>query len=302
MLDPIRPGDRGPAVEDVQQRLLVLGHDLGPTGIDGVFLGATHTAVCRFQSEHGLAEDGIIGPETWAALVDATFTLGDRLLYLRFPYLHGADVRRLQGALNALGFACGTPDGIFGRFTERAVREFQANVGLPADGIVGPDTVRAVEHLRHVWEGKDPASPLALAVAPARAAHALRQTRVTVTWAGPCGKAVAERFVNLAEATDPDALVALHEGDAGTSAGIVVRVMCDLESVSEGSPVVDVTADTPAEGRFITAFAAVTSAHPVVVMVPADAADDERTAQACAVRMLDGVCAALSGNVGPVVP
>src|SRR5450759_569983 len=134
----IRKGDRGPAVEDVQRRLLVLGEDLGTTGVDGCFLGATYAAVVAFQRERGLDEDGEVGPETWAALVDATFTLGDRLLYLRYPYLHGADVRSLQQALNALGFACGETDGIFGAFTERAVREFQANMGLDADGIVGP--------------------------------------------------------------------------------------------------------------------------------------------------------------------
>ena len=124
MLEPIAQGDRGAAVEDVQKRLLVLGFDLGPTGVDGVFLGATLSAVRSFQHANGLSEDGTVGDETWAALVDATFRLGDRLLYLRYPYLHGADVRALQSALNVLGFACGSPDGIFGAFTERAVRTF----------------------------------------------------------------------------------------------------------------------------------------------------------------------------------
>src|SRR5574340_768330 len=90
---PITQGDRGPAVEDVQKRLLVLGFDLGSTGVDGVFWGVTLAAVRAFQQERGLSEDGIVGDETWAALVDATFRLGDRLLYLRVPYFHGADVR-----------------------------------------------------------------------------------------------------------------------------------------------------------------------------------------------------------------
>ncbi|HSQ21561.1 MAG TPA: peptidoglycan-binding domain-containing protein, partial [Coriobacteriia bacterium] len=69
MFEPIAPGDRGSAVEDVQQRLLVLGYDLGPTGVDGVFLGATDTAVRAFQESHDLDEDGVIGPRTWSALV-----------------------------------------------------------------------------------------------------------------------------------------------------------------------------------------------------------------------------------------
>ena len=83
MVHPIAQGDRGPAVEDVQKRLLTLGFDLGPTGVDGVFWGATLTAVRRFQADHSLDEDGVVGNETWAALVDATFRLGDRLLGAR---------------------------------------------------------------------------------------------------------------------------------------------------------------------------------------------------------------------------
>ena len=85
---PIREGDRGAAVEDVQRRLITLGADLGPTGVDGVFFGATLAAVRAFQHVRGLDEDGEVGDHTWAALVDATFSLGDRLLYLRHPYLH----------------------------------------------------------------------------------------------------------------------------------------------------------------------------------------------------------------------
>jgi hypothetical protein len=94
---PILPGGRGAAVEDVQRRLLVLGYDLGRTGVDGVFLGQTREAVAAFQREHELSEDGIVGPETWAALVDSTFTLGDRMLYLRLPYFHGNDVQGAPG-------------------------------------------------------------------------------------------------------------------------------------------------------------------------------------------------------------
>ena len=67
------------------------------------------------------------------------------------------------------------PTAIFGAFTERAVREFQRNAGLPNDGIVGPDTARTISNLRHVWEGKDSRSHSAAQVAPARAAEVLAQ-------------------------------------------------------------------------------------------------------------------------------
>ena len=302
MLDPIVQGDRGPAVEDVQKRLLVLGFDLGPTGIDGVFFGATLAAVRQFQRERGLAEDGTVGDETWAALVDATFRLGDRLLYLRYPYLHGADVRLLQGALNVLGFACGSPDGIFGAFTERAVGEFQSNVGLPHDGIAGPETVRAIERLRHVWQDKDPAAPANLLVAPARAAEALRTVRIGVVCIDEQGRLVGERLVNLATATEPEARVRLCDASQVTLCDLVLFIAgSSVSDVPEGLPVIRVSESEGAEGRFVTAFAASGPGNVVYIIVPDDIAGDERAAQSTAVHTLDGMCAVLSAGIGPMV-
>lgn len=302
MVQPIAQGDRGPAVEDVQHRLLSLGFDLGPTGVDGVFWGATLAAVRKFQHEHGLAEDGVVGDETWSALVDATFRLGDRLLYLKLPYLHGADVLVLQGALNVLGFACGEPDGIFGAYTERAVGEFQSNVGLSADGIAGPETVRALERLRHVWRGKDPAAPAALAVASARAAEALRMARVVLLCGDECACDIAERVANLALATEPEARVEVLEAGAVAAEGIVLMLTGRSDGHPwPGRPVIAVQPDAGCEGRFIAAFQAAPDAGGAVVVLPQAACTVEHEAQRVAVRILDGVCAVLSAEGRAVV-
>lgn len=301
MFEPIRQGDRGPAVEDVQQRLLALGFDLGPTGVDGVFLGATLAAVRRFQRDHDLEDDGAVGDATWAAFVDATFRLGDRLLYLKFPYLHGADVRVLQGALNVLGFACGRPDGIFGAFTERAVREFQANVGLPADGIAGADTVHAMEGLRHVWHEKDPHAPIQLAVAPARAAEVLRRVFLAVVCADECGRAVGERIANLAFATEPATRITVCETARATEADIVLHIRCSAEEAPSGLPVIVLAGEGPSEGRFLAAFQAPDGSNEAIVVVPEVADTDEHAAQTSAVSILDGVCAVLSSGSVRVV-
>ena len=47
------------------------------------------------------------------------------------------EVKDLQEALKALGFSPGKVDGVFGAATEKAVKAFQASVGIQADGIVG---------------------------------------------------------------------------------------------------------------------------------------------------------------------
>lgn len=302
VVQPITQGDRGPAVEDVQQRLLRLGFDLGPTGVDGVFFGATLTAVQRFQSEHHLAEDGVVGAETWSALVDATFSLGDRLLYLKYPYLHGADVRLLQGALNVLGFACGDPDGIFGAYTERAVGEFQANVQLPVDGIAGPETIAAVERLRHVWSGKDPSAPAALAVAPARAAEVLRRARIALVCGDDAGRAVAERVANLARAAEAGALLAVSAPPGPTDAELTLHLGAVAPLEAGRLPVIAVAPGARAGGRFLAAFTGVEHAAGAVVLVPGTVLADEHEAQGVAVQILDGVCAVLSEGPAAVVP
>jgi N-acetylmuramoyl-L-alanine amidase len=61
--------------------------------------------------------------------------------------LRGDDVRDLQAKLNALGFHAGRADGIFGERCDRAVRDLQRNVGMRTDGIVGPDTVHALNRV-----------------------------------------------------------------------------------------------------------------------------------------------------------
>lgn len=63
-----------------------------------------------------------------------------RILKLTRPNMRGEDVRWAQARLNALGYNCGTPDGIFGPNTDKAVKAFQRANGLSQDGDIGPKT------------------------------------------------------------------------------------------------------------------------------------------------------------------
>ena len=66
-----------------------------------------------------------------------------RLVSLRQPYLRGADVAALQGALNESGASL-VVDGVFGPESEAAVRRFQGANDLDVDGIVGNRTRRSL--------------------------------------------------------------------------------------------------------------------------------------------------------------
>lgn len=62
-----------------------------------------------------------------------------RVLKLDNPPMRGEDVRQVQSALEKVGFKL-TTDGVFGNGTDQAVRQFQQQKGLLADGIVGTET------------------------------------------------------------------------------------------------------------------------------------------------------------------
>lgn len=156
------PGSTGPAVADVRAVL----HGLGllqpqPAGTTGgtapdVFDDATALAVRHFQQVRGLSVDGRVGEETYRALTEARWSLGDRVL--RFDPerpMRGDDVAVLQERLLELGYDAGRADGILGSETEAGLRSFQRDYGLAVDGTCGPGTMRALKQLgRRVTGGR----------------------------------------------------------------------------------------------------------------------------------------------------
>jgi N-acetylmuramoyl-L-alanine amidase len=142
----IRQGERSGQVGDIQARLRGLGY-----GVDdeaGFYGEKTTEAVRAFQQVRGIISDGIVGPNTWAELVEASWHLGDRVLYMRHPLMRGDDVVTLQARLNALGYDAGREDGIFGPDTARAVRAFQREYAVAEDGMFGPQSHAALVGLR----------------------------------------------------------------------------------------------------------------------------------------------------------
>lgn len=103
------------ATRTLQRALVRLGYGVGRSGADGRFGGDTWRAVRSFQGRYGLGRDGVVGPKTWVALV--------------------------QALLAKAGHPAGKPDGDFGPKTTAAVLAFQKARKLTVDGIVGPATL-----------------------------------------------------------------------------------------------------------------------------------------------------------------
>ena len=151
-----RLGDSGPAVAEIRAKLAQLGL-LDDGASSDTYDDDVDRAVRQFQQERGLSADGIVGPTTYRVLDEARWRLGDRLLsYVVANPQAGDDVLGLQRRLSELGFHVGRVDGVFGPRTGEALREFQRNVGLPADGTCGPGTFKALARLAPIVTGGRP--------------------------------------------------------------------------------------------------------------------------------------------------
>lgn len=159
----------GDDVEALQQGLTDLGYKTGR--VDGVYGPRTRAAVMRFQSQNGLRKDGLVGPKMRTRLEeqgiaipqyvepDMTRPAGfERDLSIG---KEGMDVYYLQERLADLGYLQDSPDQVFGKRTRTAVRTFQADNGIKADGVAGPETLRRLFGVDDVFGLEPTAAPVA---------------------------------------------------------------------------------------------------------------------------------------------
>ncbi|MCU0267047.1 MAG: peptidoglycan-binding protein [Acidimicrobiales bacterium] len=212
---PLREGVHGVAVRDLQHRLTALGFECA--GETAGFGARTRAAVEAFQRHRGLVDDGVCGTDTWSALVEAGYRLGDRLLYLRAPMLRGDDVVDLQLHLDSLGFDAGRPDGIFGPDTERALRDFQRNAGLSVDGVCGPDVLAALRRLGAATTGPSGVAGVRERNRLLSASRAHRGRRIAIGQDGQLGGIA--RAVERALAADGVEVRCLADADPSGQAG-----------------------------------------------------------------------------------
>lgn len=128
------------SIAALQVALRAQGHY--PAPVDGVDGPLTRSGLTTFQKRVGLTPTGVVSSPTRAALG----RLGRPLLGQRELGLGavGWDVASLEFRLTAFGLGAKEVDGRFTATTARVLVAFQAAHGLPADGIAGKRTYRAL--------------------------------------------------------------------------------------------------------------------------------------------------------------
>lgn len=160
----IKLGSKGNDVKKAQQLLIAKGYSCGTAGADGDFGAGTYNAVKKFQADNGLEADGIVGANTWAALLkteqskpetkpeqtepdkepEKPVTPTGSACIVDLPIVRQGDngfpVIAVQTLLGKHNFNVNYIDGDFGPDTFAKLKAFQKAKGLDADGIVGRDT------------------------------------------------------------------------------------------------------------------------------------------------------------------
>ena len=160
---PLRLGDSGSDVITLQTQLMRIRENypaipLIPT-IDGVFGSSTDSAVRTFQEIFDLNVDGVVGKSTWyrisyiySSVAKLAETIGEGvsdIFSAEVPDVTigtgdtGNYVLLLQSLIDYISVFYPsipnvTKDGIYGRATEDAVRQFRRNFGLADGGNVTP--------------------------------------------------------------------------------------------------------------------------------------------------------------------
>jgi N-acetylmuramoyl-L-alanine amidase len=218
-----REGDAGVAVGEIRSMLARVGllpsAPLPTQWSEARFDAETAAAVREFQQQRGLIVDGLVGPESWRHLEEARWQLGDRVLAFAVSHpLTGDDVLDLQNRLMSLGFDPGSLDGAYGTRTELAVRAFQRESGLAADGVCGPQTFAAFSRLsRSVTGGSSQALRESAAI---RSSGPSLARKVIVIDPGHGGKDRGNVADGLAEADLVEDIAARLEGRINAAGAI----------------------------------------------------------------------------------
>ena len=211
-------------MHDLQRRLSAAGFLAPGSAEDSNFCARTHAALLAFQDSYGLQATGECDEQSWSALIEASWHLGERLLFLRSPNIRGDDVAELQSSLNRLGFDCGRVDGIFGPKVVHAITDFQLNIGVEGNGICTPELVDALRRMG-LQSGTGPGVAVVREAAELQDAMAQDGARIVVGFF-PGTAPLALALTRRARETHP--LTTTVDSDASSQAQAANRFQADV--------------------------------------------------------------------------
>lgn len=148
------PDDQAQEIALIQEALEEL--DFYYADITGKYGKRTQAAVKKFQKRYGLEQSGVADEETQRMIfakagVEAPQSSDEQANVYGSETLRegsrGDAVRVLQENLTLLKFYSGSITGSYGRLTKEAVRRFQKEHDLSADGVAGPRTFKKLTQL-----------------------------------------------------------------------------------------------------------------------------------------------------------
>ncbi|MEP0903679.1 alpha/beta fold hydrolase [Nodosilinea sp. FACHB-13] len=152
-------------VKQWQQRMSDRGWNIT---VDGLYGSQSAQIARQFQQEKGLAVDGIVGPDTWAATFDTNNVTNspssgsaslDHLLKYEpgGPLQYDEQVKQWQQRMSDRGWNIAV-DGFYGPQSAAVASQFQQEKGLDVDGIVGSQTWAATFDTTNVTGSFSPES------------------------------------------------------------------------------------------------------------------------------------------------
>ena len=138
---PIAAFSYTPEIATVQELLASRGFN--PGAIDGVKGTSTTEAIVAAQTFYKLEADGVIGTETIAALEADAYEVSSKAIPDSNP--SNANILEIQKLLAKRGFNPGAFDGVKGTSTTEAIVAAQTFYKLEADGVIGSETIAALE-------------------------------------------------------------------------------------------------------------------------------------------------------------